>query len=60
MFMVSYRARGLSTGWLSQTAAVMATTKEEAMRQFEATLARTYKSGSWFVDWAVVSAYRIN
>jgi len=60
IFMVSYRVRGLSTGWMNQTASVPAATKEAAIREFDATLARMYRSGTWFVDWAVVSAYQIN
>jgi len=59
LFMVTWRARSLSSGWITQKATVAAQSAEAAKDQIDRSLGRLYKVGSWFVDWAIVSATQV-
>lgn len=56
MYLVLYRTRGMSTGWIRQTVVVPASCAEIACDHVGMMLSRQYQAGSWFVDWSVMSA----
>ena len=59
VFKVTFRTRGLSTGWITQQSCISAFSAADAVTKLDGSLARLYKAGAWFVDWAIVKAEQV-